>query len=78
MPRIREGTHELPASYALLKFAATMISYLSGIPAGIFAPSPTVGAGMGSNVAKLAPYVPAGADCFKERKSRARREILMW
>ncbi len=59
--QILEGTGDLPASYGLLKFAATMVSYMSGIPGGIFAPSLAVGAGIGSNLAGFAPYAPAGA-----------------
>jgi H+/Cl- antiporter ClcA len=51
----------LPASYALLKFAATVASYISGIPGGIFAPSLSVGAGLGQTLAQLMPEAPAGA-----------------
>ncbi|HQT78471.1 MAG: chloride channel protein [Rhodospirillales bacterium 20-64-7] len=51
----------LPPSYALLKFAATVVSYVSGIPGGIFAPSLSVGAGLGSVLAPLVPAAPMGA-----------------
>ncbi|HVY05299.1 MAG TPA: chloride channel protein [Burkholderiales bacterium] len=57
---ILEGSDDLPASYGVLKLVATLISYLSGIPGGIFAPSLAVGAGIGSNLADFAPYAPAG------------------
>ncbi|MDA8231363.1 MAG: chloride channel protein [Magnetospirillum sp.] len=51
----------LPDGFALAKIAATIVSYLSGIPGGIFAPSLAAGAGIGADVAKLLPMVPAGA-----------------
>lgn len=49
---------DIPISwqYAPLKFLATTISAISGIPGGIFSPSLSVGAGLGAN---LAPYFPA-------------------
>ena len=56
-----EGRSELPASFALLKFLATVVSYLSGIPGGIFAPSLSIGAGFGHWLAQLMPFAPAGA-----------------
>ena len=56
-----EGTATLPGSYVLLKFAATVISYVSGIPGGLFAPSLSVGAGLGAWLANLLPAAPAGA-----------------
>jgi H+/Cl- antiporter ClcA len=46
-------------SYGVLKFLATLVSYLSGIPGGIFAPSLAVGAGMGANLSHLISFVPA-------------------
>jgi H+/Cl- antiporter ClcA len=56
-----EGTTMLPAVYGVLKFAATVISYISGIPGGLFAPSLSVGAALGGWLAHLMPSAPAGA-----------------
>jgi H+/Cl- antiporter ClcA len=56
-----EATTTLPASYVILKFAATVISYISGIPGGLFAPSLSVGAGLGTWLAHVLPSAPAGA-----------------
>jgi H+/Cl- antiporter ClcA len=50
----------LPAYYAALKLAASVISYVSGIPGGIFAPSLSVGAGLGAWLAQFVPEAPAG------------------
>ena len=47
--------------YAPLKFLATTISAISGIPGGIFSPSLSVGAGLGSNLAPYFPSAPLGA-----------------
>jgi H+/Cl- antiporter ClcA len=47
------------AGYGILKFLATLISYLSGIPGGIFAPSLAVGAGMGASFSHFFTFVPA-------------------
>jgi H+/Cl- antiporter ClcA len=47
------GTTELHWSEPLAKFAATVASYYSGIPGGIFAPCLAVGAGLGFDVAHL-------------------------
>jgi H+/Cl- antiporter ClcA len=56
-----EGHSTLAATYALLKLAATVVSYVSGIPGGIFAPSLSIGAGLGSALAPLVPSAPTGA-----------------
>jgi H+/Cl- antiporter ClcA len=56
-----EGTATLPGSYVVLKFLATVISYVSGIPGGIFAPSLSVGAGLGAWLSHFLPSAPAGA-----------------
>lgn len=45
--------------YGVFKFLATLVSYLSGIPGGIFAPSLAVGAGMGASLSHLISFVPA-------------------
>ncbi|MGE0383312.1 MAG: chloride channel protein [Gammaproteobacteria bacterium] len=43
--------------FPLLKWLATLASYLTGIPGGIFSPSLAIGSGIGSNLAPLLPYV---------------------
>lgn len=48
-----EGQAELPGVYTLLKFCATWLSAWTGAPAGIFAPSLAIGAGIGNDVALL-------------------------
>jgi H+/Cl- antiporter ClcA len=48
------------AGYGLYKFLATLVSYLSGIPGGIFAPSLAIGAGMGASISHYLPFIPAG------------------
>jgi len=48
-----EGRDELPGVYTLLKFCATWLSAWTGAPAGIFAPSLAIGAGIGNDVALL-------------------------
>jgi H+/Cl- antiporter ClcA len=56
-----EGTAELPAVYGALKMLATLTSFVLGIPGGIFAPSLSIGAGVGENLSVIMPYAPAGA-----------------
>jgi H+/Cl- antiporter ClcA len=56
-----EGTNTLPETYAAMKFAATVVSYISGIPGGIFAPTMSVGAGLGEWLSHLIPSAPTGA-----------------
>ena len=46
-----EGQGELPGVYTLLKFCATWLSAWTGVPAGVFAPSLAIGAGIGHDVA---------------------------
>jgi chloride channel protein, CIC family len=51
----------IPESFGILKLAATVVSYASGIPGGIFSPSLAVGAGLGQNAALLLPGTPLAA-----------------
>jgi H+/Cl- antiporter ClcA len=55
------GNSHLPFWYFGAKMMATIVSYASGIPGGIFAPSLAVGAGLGHSIAFLMPSAPAGA-----------------
>ncbi len=52
---------EATSSFPFLKLLATITSYLSGIPGGIFAPSLSVGAGFGANLAEYLPHLPAAS-----------------
>lgn len=53
-------THDLgvPWHAPLTRFLATVVTYFSGIPGGIFAPSLAVGAALGANVADLFHLAP--------------------
>ncbi|QEX23620.1 chloride channel protein [Hypericibacter adhaerens] len=51
----------LPWSFGLLKFAATSLTSISGIPGGIFSPSLAIGGGVGLNLSAIFPGVPVGA-----------------
>ena len=55
------GGGAVPGGFFALKFAASVLSYISGIPGGIFAPSLAVGAGLGHSIAVFIPSAPAGA-----------------
>ena len=56
-----DGKSVLPETYGLLKMMATAVSYVSGIPGGVMAPTLSAGAGFGANLAHLFTSVPAGA-----------------
>ena len=43
-----DGSGELPWYFFGFKFASTVLSYLAGLPGGIFAPSLSIGAGIGN------------------------------
>lgn len=47
------GQADMPAFYVTLKFIATWLSAWLGVPGGIFAPSLSIGAGVGHNVSLL-------------------------
>ena len=51
----------VPGGFALFKFVATWLTAWSGIPAGIFAPSLSIGAALGHDVALLTGYPHAAA-----------------
>ena len=53
---ILESNAQMPWLYAPTRALATLISYLSGLPAGLFAPSLSVGAGLGQSFADLFGY----------------------
>ncbi len=53
------GTADL--GFPFYKFLATIVSYLSGIPGGIFAPSLSIGAGVGSVMADFIPNSTSSA-----------------
>ena len=55
------GQADVPSFYVTLKFIATWLSAWSGVPGGIFAPSLSIGAGVGHNVSMLVgtDYAPA-------------------
>ncbi|MCW9014985.1 MAG: chloride channel protein [Gammaproteobacteria bacterium] len=55
------ASEELDNNYGYLKLLATVVSYLSGIPGGIFAPSLATGAGLGAHIADWLTVYPYGA-----------------
>lgn len=52
---------EASLAFPFYKLLATVASYLSGIPGGIFAPSLSIGAGLGADIAQFIPSVPLSA-----------------
>lgn len=50
-----------PTGFFLLKALATLASYVTGIPGGIFAPTLAIGAGLGGQLQAWLPLAPAGA-----------------
>jgi len=51
---------EFDPLFPLYKFMATLGSYLTGIPGGIFAPSLATGAGIGADIGHYIPIAPMG------------------
>lgn len=47
------GEADVPSMYVTLKFMATWLTAWCGVPGGIFAPSLSIGAGVGHNVSLL-------------------------
>src|SRR5574340_944610 len=58
--QLLEGTGEASPAYGLWKMLATFVSFVRGIPGGLFAPSLSAGAGVGQAVASLVS-LPAGS-----------------
>lgn len=58
---LNDTHHDIPIYYGLAKLIATLLSYLSGIPGGIFAPSLSVGAGLGDMLTHIFPSEYASA-----------------
>ncbi len=58
---IVHGENTQAFSYGFWKFLATVFSAISGIPGGIFAPSLSIGAGIGVDLSTLFHNVPIGA-----------------
>jgi H+/Cl- antiporter ClcA len=54
------GVHE-PGLFFFLKFIATWLTAWSGVPAGIFAPSLSIGAALGNDIALLLHFPHSGA-----------------
>ena len=59
--RILQDGGGIPLTFGVLKLLATVVSYVTGIPGGIFSPSLAVGAGIGQDIAALLPSAPVGA-----------------
>ncbi len=57
--QIVSGEGEVDQMFPVYKFLATLGSYFTGIPGGIFAPSLATGAGIGQNLAHFIPLAPA-------------------
>jgi len=56
-----EGTASVPAFFGLMKLLATALTYISGVPGGLFAPTLAAGAGLGNSLAPWLPEAPAAA-----------------
>jgi H+/Cl- antiporter ClcA len=56
-----QGNAEVPDLYTPLKFFATWLSAWAGVPAGVFAPSLAIGAGIGHDVAEITGMGPQAA-----------------
>lgn len=48
-------------AFGIVKFGANLVSYVAGIPGGLFSPALAVGAGLGHNLSALLPAADPGA-----------------
>lgn len=55
------GTAHLPWFFPITKWLASLVSYLSGIPGGLFAPALATGAGIGADIGRFFPGTPLQA-----------------
>jgi H+/Cl- antiporter ClcA len=55
------GQGEVPVLVVTLRLVATWLAAWSGVPGGVFAPSPAIGAGIGNDVAQLAALADGSA-----------------
>jgi H+/Cl- antiporter ClcA len=58
---LHDGPAAIDYGFGAWKFVATLLSAISGIPGGIFAPSLAIGAGIASELSLLFPQAPLGA-----------------
>jgi H+/Cl- antiporter ClcA len=58
---LHDGSGAVDYGFGGWKFVATLLSAISGIPGGIFAPSLAIGAGIASDLSLLFPQAPLGA-----------------
>ncbi|KRG68191.1 chloride channel protein [Pseudoxanthomonas dokdonensis] len=56
-----QGHAEVGHEFGLMKLAANLVSYVAGIPGGLFSPALAVGAGIGHNLSVLLPGVDPSA-----------------
>jgi H+/Cl- antiporter ClcA len=52
-----QGAPSVGHEFGLMKLLANLVSYVAGIPGGLFSPALAVGAGLGHNLAALMPSV---------------------
>jgi H+/Cl- antiporter ClcA len=57
---VLHGTGTVPLTYAPLKFLATALSSISGLPGGLFSPSLSIGAGIGADVSRFFHHAAPG------------------
>jgi len=55
------GHADVGAAFGPVKFVANLLSYLAGIPGGLFSPALAVGAGLGHDIAMLFPHLSPSA-----------------
>ena len=56
-----DGTQSAPVVYAFSKLVATWLTVWSGVPAGLFAPSLAIGAGIGNDIALFSSHADHAA-----------------